>query len=112
MRNAEINRHRRRRPGLLDDPDRQPDEPDTQASPEETVVSRGFDAAIDAALAELPEAFRQAVVLIDVDGLTYAEASAALGVPEGTVMSRLHRARKRILRRLDPTDLPAQWGDT
>jgi RNA polymerase sigma-70 factor (ECF subfamily) len=108
LRNAEVNRHRRRRPQLLDNPDLEPeravsnDGPD--ASPESIIIDRGFDAAIDTALAELPEAFRQAVVLIDVGGLSYAEASAVLGVPEGTLMSRLHRARKRIRHRLGTPD--------
>ena len=49
---------------------------------------------VEAALAELPEAFRQAVLLVDVEELTYEEASAALGCPVGTVRSRLFRARR------------------
>lgn len=107
MRNAETNRHRRRRPELLDDPERA-EERDVFAaadSAEDVVVGRTFDAVVDTALAALPAKFRQVVLLIDVDGLTYAEAADALGVPEGTVMSRLHRARGRIRDRLAAADL-------
>ena len=49
---------------------------------------------VEAALAELPEAFRQVVLLVDVEELTYEEAAAALDCPVGTVRSRLFRARR------------------
>lgn len=102
LRNAEINRHRRRRPVLLDDPDRAADAgtSTSEVSAEDLVVGQTFDAVVDAALAALPTKFRQAVLLVDVDGLSYAEAAEALGVPEGTVTSRLHRARAHIRQRL------------
>lgn len=107
LRNAQINRHRRRRPELLDDPDLVADRSlsDAQDSAEDVVVGRTFDVVVDAALSALPTKFRQVVLLVDVDGLTYAETAQALGVPEGTVMSRLHRARKRIRDRLATADL-------
>ncbi|MBA2769038.1 MAG: sigma-70 family RNA polymerase sigma factor, partial [Sporichthyaceae bacterium] len=107
MRNAQINRHRRRRPELLDDPERAAERDVSAAagSAEDIVVGRTFDAVVDAALAALPTKFRQVVLLVDVDGLTYAEAADALGVPEGTVMSRLRRARRRIRDRLAAADL-------
>ncbi|HEX4563716.1 MAG TPA: RNA polymerase sigma factor [Solirubrobacteraceae bacterium] len=47
-------------------------------------------------IAELPEEFRLALIAIDVVGLSYREASRALGVREATVTTRLHRARKRV----------------
>jgi RNA polymerase sigma-70 factor (ECF subfamily) len=47
-------------------------------------------------ISALPEEFRDVLVAVDVAGLSYKEASSALGVPEGTVMSRLYRARKRV----------------
>lgn len=53
-----------------------------------------------AAIAELPEEFRDALVAVDVAGLSYPEAAKALGVPEGTLTSRLFRARDRVARRL------------
>ena len=53
-----------------------------------------------AAIAELPEEFRDALVAVDIAGLSYPEAARALGVPEGTVTSRLFRARDRVARRL------------
>jgi RNA polymerase sigma-70 factor (ECF subfamily) len=53
-----------------------------------------------AAIAALPEDFRNALVAVDVAGLSYEEAARALGVPEGTITSRVFRARDRIARRL------------
>ena len=53
-----------------------------------------------AAIAELPQDFRDALVAVDVAGLSYPEAARALGVPEGTVTSRLFRARDRVARKL------------
>ena len=48
-------------------------------------------------LSALPTAFRAALVAVDVAGLSYREAARALGVPEGTLMSRLARARRRVV---------------
>jgi RNA polymerase sigma-70 factor, ECF subfamily len=56
---------------------------------------------VHSAIAELPEEFRDAIVAVDVAGLSYREASTALRVPEGTLTSRLFRARDRIARRLE-----------
>jgi RNA polymerase sigma-70 factor (ECF subfamily) len=52
------------------------------------------------AIAALPAEFRDALVAVDVAGLSYPEAARALGLPEGTVTSRLFRARDRVARRL------------
>jgi RNA polymerase sigma-70 factor, ECF subfamily len=113
MRRAEVNRHRRRRPHLLDDPDADLERlaiADPRATPEEIVVGESFDAVVDTELAALPEKHRQVIWLVDVDGLSYAEAAELLGVPEGTVMSRLHRARKRIRIRLAAAGLAPKRG--
>src|SRR5919197_2573122 len=53
-----------------------------------------------AAISQLPEEFRDALVAVDVAGLSYDEAARALGIPEGTLTSRLFRARDRVARLL------------
>jgi RNA polymerase sigma-70 factor (ECF subfamily) len=54
-----------------------------------------------AAIAALPEDFRDVLVAVDVTGLTYQEAARALRIRVGTVMSRLYRARQQVVRRVD-----------
>jgi RNA polymerase sigma-70 factor (ECF subfamily) len=49
---------------------------------------------VSAAMAELPELFRDTIMLVDVEGLTYEEAAAAMACAVGTVRSRLFRARR------------------
>jgi RNA polymerase sigma-70 factor, ECF subfamily len=56
---------------------------------------------VHAAIAELPEEFRDVLVAVDVAGLSYREAAKALELPEGTLTSRLFRARDRVARRLE-----------
>jgi RNA polymerase sigma-70 factor, ECF subfamily len=56
--------------------------------------------ALRQALRELPEDFRTAVYLADVEGYTYHETAAMMGTPIGTVMSRLHRARRTLRTKL------------
>lgn len=110
LRNAQINRHRRKRPVLLDDPDLAVERPPSAdgadaASAEDVVVERTFDAAVETAVLALPVKFREALLLVDVHGLTYAAAADVLGVPEGTAMSRLHRARTRVRKSLAASGL-------
>jgi len=49
-----------------------------------------------AALSELPSPYREAVAAVDVAGLSYAEAARALGVRQGTIMSRVYRGREQV----------------
>ena len=72
-------------------------------SPEELLTRATLDVDLQAALDGLPEAFRQAVWLRDVEELTYAEIADVLGVPIGTVMSRISRGRRALYERLQAT---------
>lgn len=102
MRNAHASRHRRRRPRLLTAAEIE--SPSVEQGPQhlepDQSVERSLGPELDAALAALPDNFRGVVELVDIDGLSYEEAAAALGVPVGTVMSRLHRARRRMRHQL------------
>lgn len=80
----------------FEDAARELDRAALQGDPEQPLAERQRAAALRRAIAALPAGFREAVVLRDLEGLTYAEAAAVLGVPEGTVMSRLARGRKRL----------------
>lgn len=102
--NTFISRHRHQkvvdttaaRPDLLShlyDPHRL----DEAAAPEGSWHSNHFSDEVLEALAELPAQYREVVELVDVRGLAYKEAADEIGCPLGTVMSRLHRAR-RLLR--------------
>lgn len=71
-----------------------------QPGPERLVFSRLESEAIQAAVAKLPGDYQNVLMLSDVAGLSYQEISDALGVPVGTVRSRLSRARNRIRRSL------------
>jgi len=86
-------RRRRRRPAdaLPDDPERV-----LPTSPGADEVSTQLSDDIQAALAALPEEFRVPVVLCDVADQSYEQIAASLGVPVGTVRSRLHRGRRML----------------
>jgi RNA polymerase sigma factor (sigma-70 family) len=67
-----------------------------EASPEEIYSDTHLDPDLQASLDELPPDFRAAVVLCDVEGLSYEEIGATLGVKLGTVRSRIHRGRQAL----------------
>ena len=69
-------------------------------SPEQLLTRASIDADLQAALDALPDTFRQAVWLRDVEELTYAEIAGVLDVPIGTVMSRISRGRRSLFERL------------
>lgn len=89
-------RRRKRRPtvALPDDADRVL--VDVRADPEDVLASTSLSVDIQAALRALPEEFRVAVVLCDVVGLQYDEIADDLGIPIGTVRSRIHRGRAQL----------------
>ena len=79
-------------------------------SPERAHIDAAFDHDIEEALAALAPEFRVAVVLCDIEQLTYEEIAATLGVKIGTVRSRIHRGRSQLRRALahrDPKGEPA-----
>ena len=71
-----------------------------ESSAESEVLDRIPDEEVQRALEALPEGFRMAVLLADVEGFSYKEIAEILDVPIGTVMSRLHRGRKALQKAL------------
>ncbi len=72
----------------------------SEVAPDLAYADRHFDDDIECALATLPPDFRAAVVLCDVEGLTYEEIAEILGAKLGTVRSRIHRGRAMLRRAL------------
>ncbi len=98
-------RRRHRRPTVPLEPASREDEEEIESpswladgnpTPEEQVEIQELEAAIQHCIQELPEEFRAIVVLVDVQGFDYTEASRAVGKPLGTIKSRLARARMRL----------------
>jgi RNA polymerase sigma-70 factor, ECF subfamily len=94
--NQKRSERRRLRPGPL------PDRLDLVPDPRAREPQAAFEAAeLYAAVAALPDDFRDVLVAVDITGLTYRETARALRIPEGTVMSRLYRARQLVVRHLE-----------
>lgn len=74
--------------------------PDSGPSPEDVTLSREREYAITRAIGELKDVFREAVVLCDIEGLSYEETAAITGVGVGTVKSRISRGREELRKRL------------
>lgn len=101
LRRAHLNAHRRQRPDLLSEPStlhqhRPAFGARSAPSAEESVTDLVPDEALQRAVNTLDPRFRTVLLLVDVDQLTYAEVAEVLGIPTGTVMSRLSRARHRV----------------
>jgi RNA polymerase sigma-70 factor (ECF subfamily) len=92
-----LRKERRILPGALDDLDL----PDSGSGPEEQVFQKERTAAIQEAVLSLPDACRSVLVLREYEGLSYQEIAAALGIPPGTVMSRLSYARGLLKSKLE-----------
>jgi RNA polymerase sigma-70 factor (ECF subfamily) len=71
--------------------------PRPEADPDTAVLA----GQVYSAVADLPDHLRKVVAAVDVAGMSYAEAADTLEIPQGTVMSRLHRGRARVARVLD-----------
>ena len=79
-----------------------PDELDLVPDPRASQPEAALEASeVYAAISALPDDFRDVLVAVDVTGLSYQEAARALGIREGTVMSRLYRARQQVIRRTE-----------
>lgn len=97
-------RRRQRRPTTplepLTDNDEEVESPrwigDNSNSPEEMADQQALREAIQLCLNRLPQEFRSVVLLVDLQGMDYTEAARVLGIPIGTIKSRLARARLRI----------------
>jgi RNA polymerase sigma-70 factor, ECF subfamily len=105
LRNTHYNRLRKRRPDLLDDELAQrlpaPGADGRQDGTSERALHDQFDPLVRDALSALSANHRAVVALVDLDGLSYQEAADMIGVPVGTVMSRLHRARRKVRAQLE-----------
>ena len=82
--------------------------PDSPETPERILLKQSMDGDLRAALDGLPEVFREAVWLRDVEEFSYAEMAEMLDVPIGTVMSRISRGRRLLFERLSLSKEPAQ----
>jgi RNA polymerase sigma-70 factor, ECF subfamily len=71
--------------------------PDAALDPEERLLQQHTVALVRAALEQLPVDFREVIVLREIEGLSYKDIAAAIGMPIGTVMSRLSRGRERLM---------------
>ena len=77
------------------------------AGPDTEVERAEIRRRVGAAIEELPAEARETLILREVDGLSYAEIAETLGIPKGTVMSRLHYARKRVQKLLQASGITA-----
>ncbi|CAN2535927.1 ECF+RNA+polymerase+sigma+factor+SigR [Methylocapsa aurea] len=71
-----------------------------ETSPEAALIETADRRSVEAAIAELPIPFREALVMREINGLSYREIASATGAPIGTIMSRLARARALLIERL------------
>jgi RNA polymerase sigma-70 factor (ECF subfamily) len=100
LRNTFLNHVRSQSRRVRQDP--LPDELDLVADPRAAEPLAALEAGeLYAAMAALPDEFRDVLVAVDVTGLSYKEAARALRIRPGTVMSRLYRARQQVVRRID-----------
>jgi RNA polymerase sigma-70 factor (ECF subfamily) len=100
LRNAQIDRYRfaaRRQTVALDESE-EPEDPRAGLRPDRAAEQQEVLEAVHA----LASPFRETLVAVDVLGLSYKEAGRALGVPVGTVMSRLARGRERVIASFEP----------
>jgi RNA polymerase sigma-70 factor, ECF subfamily len=101
VRNTAMNFLRKRKPDVAIDLD-QLEPADRSPNPEQGLLEETRREQVRRAIARLEPEFRETLVLREIEGLSYKEIAAILDVPAGTVMSRLSRARQRLLSELAP----------
>ncbi len=103
--NLYINRYRRRRregiASSLDEEDAQQPMAPAEQAPDRMMLDRAVGHEIEEALASIPESFRLAVILSDLEGLSYDEIAEITEVPVGTVRSRIARGRGALRQKLE-----------
>ena len=100
LRNTFLNQKRTESRRLRPDP--LPHQLELVADPQARELQAALEAGeLYAAVAALPGDFRDVLVAVDITGLSYKEAARALRIREGTVMSRLYRARQQVVRRIE-----------
>jgi RNA polymerase sigma-70 factor (ECF subfamily) len=103
--NLYINKYRKRQRegtgGSLDDDQALEPPAPAEEAPDRQVFDHLLGAEIENALAQVPEVFRIAVILSDIEGMTYEEIAEATEVPVGTVRSRIARGRAALRQRLE-----------
>ena len=83
---------------------------DPGAAPDAALDRSQLRGLVARAIAELPDDARRTIELREIDGLSYQEIAQALGIPKGTVMSRLHYARRRLAAALRAAGAPGFAG--
>jgi RNA polymerase sigma factor (sigma-70 family) len=73
---------------------------DSAPDPEEALIAAADESALESAIQALPHIFREVIVMRDINGMSYREIASAIGAPQGTVMSRLARARAHLVEKL------------
>lgn len=103
-----LGRRRAREEALVRRQEAGDDLPMAPRDPEDAASGGEIQVRVQAALQELPPDLRMAIVLYDIEGQSYADIAHALRIPEGTVKSRIHRARTALRDRLRPVARAAE----
>jgi RNA polymerase sigma-70 factor, ECF subfamily len=103
-----LGRRRAREEALVRRQEAGDDLPMAPRDPEDATLGGEIQARVQAALQELPPDLRMAIVLYDIEGQSYADIAHTLRIPEGTVKSRIHRARTALRDRLRPVARAAE----
>lgn len=89
-----------------DEDEREVQHADEKPTPEELAQRTEVLRALEEALASMPAAYRSALIMWHVEGMSYDEISAILGVPMGTVKARIHRGREKLQQKLGGLVIP------